>query len=838
MNIKSTMFLTVLVVAATCVYFLPGRQDKTMIPVPESLSARNKDEIDVFRALNTVRFVENTGQHPTEVLFSARLSNGAVFFCRNEIFFSVRENQDKVTSDWEPRRVNTAGFARKRRLEKPIPTSATISFSVRYAGSRQGAEPSGQSLRIEKTNLFSGGDPSKWKTGLATFDTLMYRDLYPGIDLIFFGSEGYLKYEFHASNPASYSMIEMEYRDIDSLSVRPNGELALMVGSTTFVERAPLAYQMHEGERIDRPVVFLPTTSRSVRFSVDGWDERNTLVIDPVYSTLFGGSGVEGGMGIVWLSPDIICIGGSTTSSDFPITQGAFRGRYEGRGEAFILCLDIQHGTILFSTYFGGSDNEYIQRIAVDPMDRIVVAGETTSTDLPLTSNAFQKSYRGNQDCFIAVFDSGCSSLVYSSYIGGTGFEDIFDMTMDSHGDVYITGLTDSRNYPVTSKAVQRTYGGRAVDVFVTKLKLSDFSPGFSTYLGGYDYDEGYTIHTDASSKVYIGGLANSRNFPVTADAFQRLPNSIDQGFVSILDSSGSMYLYGTFIGGSQNDLVQDLGFDDYGNLIVFGETTSHDLRTTPGVFQPRRAREDSTYLDIDFFIIKLKSSRQQVEWWTYLGGSELEYSRRMLIINNQPLIIGISKSNDYPQYGALKDTLSGKYDIVITMLSSDGSKLAFSTFYGGNNTDAINYASGLSRSICITGFTLSPDYPVTSNTLKDSLEGADDAYMTVLDLDAILVHIDDPMAISRSTTIISQNYPNPFTSEGTEIEYTQVAGAPTELLIYDSKGHLIENARFDSNSQNGNRYHFSGEGLIPGVYFYTVVSGSERVTKKMVKIE
>jgi hypothetical protein len=838
MTIRSSLllvlFLFVSATAPVCIVDQAARESRAGITRHPAAAGTEKM---LCEALNAVRFIENRGQYPPRVMFASQLANGTVFFCRDDIVFALSGHSPAERSVSHFCEVGDAGFTRKTRQRPRIPPPGGASFSIRYTGAGRDAAPVGVNRRVEQTNFFLGNDSAAWRRGIATFDTLAYRDLYPGVDLVFFGSEGRLKYEFRARDPDAYRAIEIEYWNVDSLSLCEDGALHVSVGEMKFIEQAPIAYQIVLGRQVECPAAFRKASECRIGFNAKPRFGDAQLVIDPVYSTLFGGGSVEGGTGIVRLSDDVYCIGGVTDSRDFPVTPGAMRSVYQNT-EGFLIAIDIVKGEILYSTFIGGSDDDVVQRIMLDAAGRIVIAGVTRSPDFPVTQNAYQRNYRGDQDCFVAVLDSGGSPLIYSTFIGGAGFEDLFNMTLDRHGNAYITGLTDSRDYPVTSRAYQRTYGGGEDDIFLSKFDLRAYRLEFSTFIGGYDYDEGYTVITDSSSNVYVGGLTNSSNFPVTKDAFQPGPNAGDQGVVAVLDSTGARLLYGTYIGGSGNDLVEDLGLDSNGRIVIFDRTTSYDLRTTSGVFQRTRRVENPNILDLDFSILKLDSSRRRAVWWTYLSGSRAEYTSRMIISGDRVFVFGESKSDDYPIRGAVQDSMAGGRDIVISVLDEQAQKLLFSTYYGGSDQEAIINALLSPPFLLITGFTYSKDYSVVGKTIKDSLEGIDDAYLTVFDLRDILVGTDHPPAATSGTLALAQSYPNPFSSSGATIEFHGVAGLPVELVVSDSEGRVVARRRWERLPGGSASYHLPGASLQHGVYFCTVRSGREAVTKKLVKCE
>jgi hypothetical protein len=389
-----------------------------------------------------------------------------------------------------------------------------------------------------KANYFIGNDPKKWHTNVPTYAKVIYKDVYPGIDLIYYGNQSQLEYDFVVSPGADPKAIKLAFEGTEKIEVDAQGDLILQTagGQINFKMHKPLAYQVVNGVRkeisgsyvLNSKSAIKNPTSRSVSFQVATYDRSRPLVIDPVlsYSTYLGGSGIDQGElhGIAVDALGNAYVTGTTSSTNFPTTIGAFQTTFGGGGlDAFVTKINPTGSGLVYSTYLGGSGDDDGSGIAVDALGNAYVAGTTSSTNFPTTPGAFQTTVGGFEDAFVTKLNPTGSGLVYSTYLGGSGQDFGRGVALDSAGSAYVTGFTRSTNFPTTIGAFQTTFGGGFGDAFVTKINPSGTGLVYSTYLGGSGDDGGGGIAVDSmpNPNAYVTGTTSSINFPTTPGAFQ-----------------------------------------------------------------------------------------------------------------------------------------------------------------------------------------------------------------------------------------------------------------------------------------------------------------------------
>lgn len=312
-----------------------------------------------------------------------------------------------------------------------------------------------------------------------------------------------------------------------------------------------------------------------------------------VYSTYFGGTGTDVGLGIAADYSHHAYIVGKTTSTDFPITSEAFQKHYpEGESCAFVAKFDTEKSdefSLLYSTFLGGDGENQGSAIAIDTDRHAYVTGYTTATNFPTTSGALQENFgEGTSRAFVTKLNSKGAILIYSTYLGGNRDDRGEGIAIDIYGRSYITGRTSSTTFPVTEKAFQKNFGGGTSNAFVTKLNSKGASLVYSTYLGGNQEDKGTSIAVDAAGYAYLTGFTNSSNFPVTTHSYQStLGKGHLDAFITKLNRDGSRLLFSTYFGGSQETKGFGIAVDSLANAYITGMTSSHDLPITPGAFQP-----------------------------------------------------------------------------------------------------------------------------------------------------------------------------------------------------------------------------------------------------------
>ena len=579
--------------------------------------------------------------------------------------------------------------------------------------------------------------------------------VYPGIDLVFYGTGRQLEYDFLLAPGADPSGIRLAVRGAAPPRLTSTGDLELGLGEGSVILQAPVAYQEFEGQRHAVPSRFVIAENAEVGFVIGTYDASQPLVIDPVlkYSTyLGGGSGVDKsdwGYGIAVDNAGNAYVAGLAYPADFPTTNGAFDriGGYAG----FVTKFD-QNGALVYSTFLGGSGYVTEARaIAVDTTGHAYVTGQTGRTDFPTTQGAFQTSCApggspyGCNDAFVVKLNPEGSGLVYSTYLGGPsdsttpgvyGDETGNGIAIDAEGNAYVTGLTRSNDFPVTANAFQKTWAGGWADVFVAKLNASGSALVYATYLGGtggsLHGDEAYAIAVDGQSQAYVTGMTTSADFPTTVGAFRPAWSGYPNGFISKLSADGSALVYSTYLVGPGSGRVyggRGIAVDGVGNAYVTGGQAESGFPTTSGVFQPQCT---PTGLCADAFVLKLNPTGTALIWSTYLGGTAGEQGNAIALdAQGHVYVTGQTDSTNFPLFDPAQATYAGgPNDAFVTKMSADGSHLIYSTYFGGSGDDAgFGIAVDQSGIAYVTGATSSTNFP-TLNPAQSTNHGVFDAFV------------------------------------------------------------------------------------------------------------
>jgi len=419
---------------------------------------------------------------------------------------------------------------------------------------------------------------------------------------------------------------------------------------------------------------------------------------------------------------------GYTTSTDYDVTPGAFQTTNGGYFDVFVTKLNAAGTALVYSTYIGGSGDDEGYGIAVDGSGDAYVTGLTGSTNYPVTPGAFQTTNGGVRDVFVTKLNATGTALVYSTYIGGSGYDEGTAIAVDGSGNAYVTGSTGSTNYPVTPRAFQTTYEGGVADVFVTKLNATGTALVYSTYIGGSDDDRGYGIAVDRSGNAYVTGWTRSTDYDVTPGAFQTTFGGAWDVFVTKLNAAGTALVYSTYIGGSNGDYGYAIAVDGSGNAYVTGYTWSTDYDVTPGAFQTT----NGGYADV--FVTKLNERGTALVYSTYIGGSSSDYGNAIAVDGSgNAYVTGYTLSTDYDVTpGAVQTTNGGYVDVFVTKLNAIGTALVYSTYIGGSgDDDGFGIAVDGSGYAYVTGETYSTDYDVTPGAFQRTNGGGADVFVT-----------------------------------------------------------------------------------------------------------
>jgi hypothetical protein len=668
-------------VSSSASTFTPTESDKT-------IQARVSKEYGKL----PLSFEENLGQVDDAVKFLSRGCGFSLFLTSTEAVLTMSKPDTVKT-----RHAQVRGHHRAKARHG---NSREAVLRMKLVGANPEAEVRGVDEQSGKSNYFIGNDSAKWRTNVAHYARVQYRDVYAGVDLIYYGNGRQLEYDFVVAPRADPDVIKLAFNGASGMKLNTDGSLLLRMSGGEVRQHKPIIYQTVNGERKEIASRYVIKGKRKVGFEIADYDRNQPLVIDPVlsYSSYLGGSGDDMGFGIAVDSAGNAYVTGFTTSNNFPTVNSLSPGN--DFRDVFVTKVNAAGTALVYSTYIGGNNFERGQSIAVDSSGNAYVTGRTQSANFP-TATPIQSALGGSEDAFVTKLNPNGSALVYSTYLGGSGPEDGRGIVIDSAGSAYVTGQTDSPNFPTNANSFQPIFGGSRFggDAFVTKLSPAGSALIYSTFLGGYDYDDGNAIAVDSSGNAYITGATHSPNFP-TANAFLSTIQSFCSGlgspiapcfdaFVTKLNPSGSALVYSTFLGGYARDEGHAIAVDSSGNIYVAGETSSNNFPTA-NAFQPTRGPSDPAFNPAsDAFITKFNPAGSALVYSTFLGGSiHGEHLGGMAIdAQGNAYVTGQTIASDFPTADPLQP-IGGGGDAFVTKLSATGSSLVYSTYFGGSNYD------------------------------------------------------------------------------------------------------------------------------------------------------
>jgi pimeloyl-ACP methyl ester carboxylesterase len=394
---------------------------------------------------------------------------------------------------------------------------------------------------------------------------------------------------------------------------------------------------------------------------------------------------------------------------------------------------------LLWSTFLGGSGRDYVRVLKKLPSGSLVIAGHTASTNFPVTGGAFDETFNGgNYDAFVAAIAPGGGSIIWCTYLGGsidagTVTESVRSLACDQDGNIVVTGLTASSDFPVTSSAFDVSYNGGLSDVFVSKLSADGGALLWSTFIGGSAWDVASAVECDADNNVVVVGHSESTNFPTTVGVFDPVFNGIGDAFVTKIGSSGGNLMWSTYLGGSGSDEAIDLALDGSGNITVTGSTWSYDFPTTAGVYD--RSHNGTS----DAYVSKLSAVGSTLLWSTFLGGTGTDGGTGIVVDDAGAIFLYGRAGLGFPttENAYCRTYSGGPTDICVAKMSSNASALIWSTLLGGENWDrvqsgALNEAGGL----ILSGGTTSHNYPCTENAYDTSFAGGMDVFISAVSTD------------------------------------------------------------------------------------------------------
>jgi hypothetical protein len=703
-------------------------------------------------------FQANAGQTDEGVKFTARGVGYSLFLTPTESVFvmSRRESESK-----ESRR-NESDSERAAKARRPAERTV---LRMKLAGANPDAAVTGIDEMATKISYFVGSDPSKWHAAVPAFGRVRYSEIYPGIDLVYYGNQQQLEYDFVVTPGADCGRISLAFEGAEKVEVEEtSGDLLLHTSLGVLRQHQPQIYQEVNGARRMIPGRYVKRSGGEVGFTVASYDRDKTLVIDPIlaYSTFLGGSGATQGTLLGDNSNAMavdgagnVYVTGSTTSPDFPITPGSYQTTYPGSTCAYVTKLNPSGTALVYSTYLSGAS---AFGIAVDGSGNAYVTGAALSP-FPTTPGAYQPTNHAGSlgNAFITKLDPSGAALVYSTYLGGTGASDSSRITggdvgtgiaVDPSGNVCIAGTTYSQDFPTSPGAFQTTNkANNALNrrtIFVTRLNPTGTALVYSTYLGGTALEGSSGVAVDASGNAYVTGDTDSTDFPTTPGAFRTTFPGFRSGIVAKLNPTGTALVYSTYLGGTSNGPTRPraIAIDASGNAYLVGMTQSSSYPTTFGSFRKSFCGGFS-----DAFLTKLSPDGSALVYSTHLcgpnfaGGDNADDAWGIAVDTaGNAYVTGYTDSDTFPVTpDAYQTKCAGFSDAFLTKIDPTGATLLYSTFLGGAQFDQGYAGVGVDNAghAYVAGQTGSPEFPTTPGAFQTSHHGGDDVFVAKFDFSA-----------------------------------------------------------------------------------------------------
>lgn len=739
-----------------------------------------------------LRFEKNAGQFDSQVKFASRGTSHTLFLTPREVVLVLtRPQHDAKDSGWRD----------YRRTRAPAATTRTVA-RFRLADANPTPKIEGEAKLPGRSNYLIGRDRSHWHTGIENFTRVRYREVYPGVDWVYYGSEGQLEYDFVVAPGGDPSQIAMQVALDGSGSeelfrISPVGDLILATEPEGILFHRPVAYQMADGQKHLVNADFAVLAAGRVGFNLGTYDPSRPLIIDPVlnFSTYLGGSnGNTSAFGVAVDATGIYVVG-QTNAGNLPTTPGVLLATAPaGTGcaastspspcfDAFVTKLSLDGTTLLYSTFLGGSELDGGFGIAVNGGGQAYVVGNTVSSDFPVSAGAFQGAItpgtcqRGSNptyncdDAFATVLLNDGSDLVYSTFMGGSDVDFGNTITVDSSNNFYVAGNTYSADFPATigSFTVGDTCGASPNTFTCGEAFVGKFNPTASgnasrvylRYLGGQgdDFASAIGVQNSTGNAIVTGVTTvtstGTNTFPTSGGFQTAFGGGFSDGFITKINSTGSSILYSSYIGGNDEDQTVALALDSTSKAFAAGYTLSSNLAVKSAVQSTLDASSstcsDPGYACFDALVAKVDTNltgASSLSFLTYLGGSDDDRAVAIAVDGSgNPVIAGgtatpqTGMTRPFPLVTPLQSTKSGvlmEYDGFITKLSSGGSSITFSTYFGGGgNFDLpLGVAVGSSNDIVIAGRTNSATFPITLDAFEPAPQGIfDDAFIAKIDM-------------------------------------------------------------------------------------------------------
>jgi hypothetical protein len=661
-----------------------------------------------------LRFEPNDGQLPPEVRFVTRSSQRMLFLTDREAIVPLEHGSLKI----RPVRGN------------PKP------------------EVVGVKPYRSTTNYIRGNDRSRWRSNVPHFSGVKYREVYPGIDLLYRGQGRQVEYDFYVAPGADPGRIRLQFSGADKLWLDRDGALHVRAGGEEFLQPVPFAFQDDSKRDATRvQAAYRIVGKREVSFELGSYDRSQTLVIDPVLiATYFGGQSIDVATNVVMDGSGALWVSGYSNSAQLPVTGIPYSEERQGNTDLFIAKFNttLTGGSSLeYATYYGGDGEDRPAAMTLDPQGFLLIAGYTTSTNFPLAGSN-QATLGGDRDAFLIRFSTtsrGTDALWYATYFGGDRRDVAMAVAGGPNGRAYIAGYTNQiENFPLAGGPAQASNRG-GNDAFLVEIETLAPSNArtYATFFGGGSTDAATGLAIDSAGRIWMSGYTMSDDFPATTGAYRGTAAGRGDMFLARFDRSrGGLDAidYVTYVGGSDTDIAYGLVIDNAGRLHLTGYSFSNDFPTTETAHRRQRAGDtDAVYLRFD------PAASDPLSYSTYLGGNDTDVGYGLALDpSGRVAISGYTHSADFPiAGGALQPVFGGAADAFVTVLDPAApaeTSLVYASFVGGNTIESANsVAMDGSGNIYLSGSTTSRMLSTSPAVFQPDIAGLTDAFVVRLNL-------------------------------------------------------------------------------------------------------
>ena len=664
-----------------------------------------------------LKFIENKSQWPAEFQYRARIPGGALYVQPGTFTF-VFHDQERLQQLHESSHHPVVNEAERDDVIEGI------RVDTRFIGANHDARvlPIGQ--HSDYTNYFIGADECNWSSNVRSYQALMYRQLYPGIDMKVYSQGANLKYDFIVAPDGEAGKIRFRYSGAQRTSLNKAGDVEVLGAWPLFTEKKPIAFQLIDGRRVDVPCEYQFAAGEVSFHFPDGYDICNPLIIDPllIFSTYSGSTADNWGSTATPGEHGSLYSAGVTWDNfggRFPATSGAFQLNLAGGFDISILKYDSTGSKLLYATYLGGSQTDAPHSLVVNQANELLVLGTTSSFDFPTTAGAYQRRYAGGSiqstntfdytagsDILVSRISSDGSSLLASTFLGGSandglnrgilvqnyGDEQRGDIITDKSGTVYLASVTSSIDFPIVN-GFDATYGMGNTDAIVVSMnnELSDII--WSTFIGGSGADACHTIQFDKAGDLYVAGGTASLDFPVTAGCYQAVNNNGADGWIASLSADGSTIKHATYTGTASFDEVFFVDLNEDDEVYVYGQT-SGAFPVSQGVYSNPNSGQ---------FIQKFNHELTQLQFSTVIGSGRgiPDISPTAFLVNdcnniyiagwggviNSAYLFWQNTTFGLPVSADAYQPVTHGSDFYFMVLTADASEFLYGTYLGGNSS-------------------------------------------------------------------------------------------------------------------------------------------------------